>query len=178
MIKRALLLILASGLIGLTANSLSPNGVRILGPVAPAPIEGVRAIDLEGAWGLFQGRQAVFVDARTREEYDAGSIPGALSLSADEFEEKASAFLDLVPLDATVIVYCSGKGCDSSREVAELLRESGYRDIRLFYGGWEEWKRSGHPLAADGQAPPDGGLLSGPAFADGAQGGGRADGDD
>lgn len=145
MLRRAGLIVLVATTMALIANAVSPKGLPLFGPLPLPGIEGVPRIGLEDTWQSFERGREIFVDARSPEEYRKGHIPGAVSLDARRFEERLSSFLALVPLDAPLVVYCDGEGCGSSREVAELLKEAGYRNIRLFQGGWEEWLRSGYP---------------------------------
>jgi rhodanese-related sulfurtransferase len=112
------------------------------------PIEaddGVEKMGLEEAWSVFREGKAVFVDARSEEDYQAGHVPGALLLNQDLFEANVSSLMDLVPPDTLIVTYCSGEGCGSSREVADLLLGAGFTNVKVFYGGWEIWKRAGYP---------------------------------
>jgi len=156
MFRRALLIVLFSGLAGILVNSASPRGIPLFGPVPLPEIEGVEQIGLAEAWSLFQTGQSVFVDARSGPEFAARSIPGALSLGADEFDEKVSSLLDLLPQDSILVVFCSGKGCESSREVAGFLRDAGFRHVKVFLGGWEEWTDSGYPTSRSSLTDPEG----------------------
>jgi len=45
-----------------------------------------------------------------------------------------------------IIVYCGGEECDASTKLAEQLRQSGYANVRVFFGGWNEWVRAGYPV--------------------------------
>lgn len=142
--KTAAIVLVATGL-GLLANAVSPKGIPLFGPLPLPEIEGIDWIGLEDARQAYEKGQGIFVDARSPEQYRAGHIPGAVSMDASSFEERLSSFLALVPQDTPLVVYCDGAGCGASREVAELLKDAGYRNIRLFSGGWEEWVRSGYP---------------------------------
>ncbi len=140
---RSGMVLLAAACLGIFVNSVSSNGIDLRGPVPPPP----ERVSLEESRSLFQDKESVFVDARSREEFDAGHIAGALLLSLDDIEESISSFLELIPLERKVVVYCSGTGCGSSGEVAEFLKEVGYSDIHVFSGGWEEWAAAGYPIA-------------------------------
>ncbi len=82
------------------------------------------------------------LDARPREEYEAGHIPGALSVPVDELERRLSA----IPADREVIAYCRGPYCVFALEAVTLLRERGYR-ARRAEDGLPEWRSSGMPVA-------------------------------
>jgi rhodanese-related sulfurtransferase len=150
LLRRSSLVLLVAVCVGMLANAVSPQGLPLLGPVPrPPDNNGFTSIDLDEAYRLFLGRRSVFVDARSGEEFREGRIPGARLLTYDDFEETVSTFRDLIPEDTILVTYCSGEGCGSSREVAELLSEEGYKNIRLFVGGWDQWKGSGYPVEKD-----------------------------
>lgn len=56
----------------------------------------------------FDHQGAVFIDARSPQEYRAGHIPGARNLPAFEFEGRSREVLKDLPEDARIITYCSG----------------------------------------------------------------------
>ncbi len=142
--------LIASG-IGLSVNFLSPQGIKIFGPIPIKKIEGVDIIEKKAVWASFQAKKGIFIDARSSEEFSEGHIPGAMLLSLDNFEDNASVLLDLIPLNTEIITYCSGSGCESSLEVAGLLKDEGFTNINVFYGGWTHWKEAGHPVE---KSPP------------------------
>jgi rhodanese-related sulfurtransferase/DNA-binding transcriptional ArsR family regulator len=81
------------------------------------------------------------LDARPREEYEAGHIPGALSIPVEELERRLSE----IPKAREVIAYCRGPYCVYSLEVVTLLRKRGYR-ARRAEEGLPEWRSSGLPV--------------------------------
>jgi rhodanese-related sulfurtransferase len=49
-------------------------------------------------------------------------------------------------LDTEIVVYCANPTCKSSVEVAKRLLELGYRNVRHYAGGKDEWRAAGLPL--------------------------------
>lgn len=145
-VLRGLLICLVAGSLGILVNAASPWGIPLLGPLPATDNEGIADIELGEAWALCNEGKALFVDARSPEEFRAGHIPGALLLPVDDFEETVASRRSLIPLETLLITYCAGEGCDSSREVAALLVEEGYSQVKVFFGGWEDWKRAGYPV--------------------------------
>jgi hydroxyacylglutathione hydrolase len=135
-----------AGSLGVLVNAISPWGIPLFGPVSTGDVEGIADIGLGEAWALCNQGKAVFVDARSPEEYRAGHIPGALLLTLDDFEETVATWRNLIPSETLLIAYCSGEGCESSREVAALLAEEGYTRVKVFFGGWEHWTGAGYPV--------------------------------
>lgn len=78
---------------------------------------------------------AILVDVRPSEEYDAGHIEGARSIPIDEFERR----LDELPAGVEVIAYCRGPFCAYAHEAVRALRAQG-REARRLEGGWPEWR--------------------------------------
>ncbi|HET9870115.1 MAG TPA: rhodanese-like domain-containing protein [bacterium] len=115
---------------------------------SPAPgADGLPRLSLIGAKDRFDRKAAVFLDARSPEEYREGHIPGALDFYADDFEKMAPQVLPQLPnKDREIVAYCHGTSCDLSIHLAEKLAEQGYTHVDIFFGGWPEWKKAGYPI--------------------------------
>ena len=83
----------------------------------------------------------VLLDARSRASYDAGHLPGALSLHHAEITAESVAALPAGP----VIAYCWGPSCNGACKAALRLAELG-RPVREMLGGFEYWARDGNPV--------------------------------
>ncbi len=84
----------------------------------------------------------VLVDARTREEFAAGHIPGAVNLPYREIDE---ATLGMLPPDQLVVTYCWGPHCNAATKAAAALAALGYR-VKEMLGGLEYWRSDGYPV--------------------------------
>lgn len=84
---------------------------------------------------------AIILDVRPREEYEAGHIVSALSIPQNELLEK----LKSLPKNKAIIAYCRGPLCAMADDAIKLLHEHGYRAAR-FEAGYPEWKNSGLPI--------------------------------
>ena len=85
--------------------------------------------------------EAVLIDVRPEEEYAAGHVPGALSLSLERLREGA----DKLPRDKPVFAYCRGRYCVLSHEAVRILIEEGFSATRVPVGV-AEWKATGAAL--------------------------------
>lgn len=81
------------------------------------------------------------VDVRPPAEYDAGHIPGALSVPVAELKRR----LREIPKGREVIAYCRGRYCVYSLEAVTLLRRQGYK-ARRAHEGLPDWKAAGLPV--------------------------------
>jgi rhodanese-related sulfurtransferase len=86
----------------------------------------------------------VVVDARSRDAYAAGHIPGAVSFPHRDMNTQTVAHLDR---NKVYVVYCDGIGCNASTKGAYKLARLGFRTKELL-GGLDWWRRDGHPVTA------------------------------
>ena len=103
-----------------------------------------RAFAVDGAGGEPVSREqlardlaanrVVLLDVRPSEEFEAGHIPGAISMPPDELQARSSE----LPRDRTIVAYCRGEYCLFADDAVALLREQGFEAYRL-EGGWPEW---------------------------------------
>jgi rhodanese-related sulfurtransferase len=86
---------------------------------------------------------AVVLDLRPVEEYEAGHIAGAISIPLAELE----AHLAELPAGVEIVAYCRGPYCALAPQGVALLRRAGRRARRL-EDGFPEWRLAGLPVAA------------------------------
>ncbi|WP_164882443.1 rhodanese-like domain-containing protein [Paenirhodobacter populi] len=95
------------------------------------------------------GRRVVVLDPRTRAEYDAFHVPGAVSAPGAEIVQR---FDDLVPdADTLVVVSCAGR----TRGIvgAQALINAGVGgSVHALAGGTQAWRLAGHDLDRDTRA--------------------------
>ena len=82
------------------------------------------------------------IDARSREAYIAGHIPGAMSFPHRDMNAETAASMDR---SKVYVVYCDGIGCNASTKGAHKLARLGFRTKELL-GGLDWWSRDGHPV--------------------------------
>lgn len=152
----AALIVVVGSLIGLAVNgrllwevlerhALSRNDEPVAEELAtrlPLPI------GLEELRGLLP-ENALLIDARHRDSYRRGHLPGARNLPWGDAGKLLPALRDEVSPQTTLVVYCSGYGCEDSFLLAERLLRDGYRDVRVFEGGVPAWRAAGLPLEGD-----------------------------
>ena len=84
--------------------------------------------------------EAVLVDVRPAEEFQAGHITGARSIPLAELEQRLAE----LPADSEVVAYCRGPFCAYAHEAVRRLRAAG-RDAKRLDEGWPEWRLAGGP---------------------------------
>ena len=156
----AIALVIGSAVLGVAVNQVSPRGIPLLaitadagGPATLALPEGLEGVDLPAARSAFDEQAALFLDARSPEDYAEGHVPGALSLPAYEFDARFPEIAERVEEAQSIVVYCDGVECSDSIHVAERLVEYGFSDVSVFESGWRAWAESKAPVTAKSTRP-------------------------
>jgi rhodanese-related sulfurtransferase len=89
---------------------------------------------------MINQRQAVWVDIRTIEQFQAGHIAQARSVPAGDIEKKAASLPKNKPL-----VVVGQLGRDAGKAVA-ALRAQGFADVVALDGGMKAWSDAGLPV--------------------------------
>lgn len=135
----------AGGQAGSSAASASASGSSA--GAQSTLSDGVEVVDAQAVQNLPD--TAYLVDTRTKEEYKAGHIPGALNASypkstggpcqsGGNAAEFRSAWKNLsIPKDAEVVLYCR-TGVRASAAASALV-EDGYSLVKVYKGSWTDW---------------------------------------
>jgi rhodanese-related sulfurtransferase len=115
--------------------------------------KGLQLIDERQALQCFQDPQfqhgaIIFVDARDKDLYKAGHIPGAYEFDPYHPENYFAAVLPACQKATKVVVYCRGGDCDDSESAALLLRDVGIPNQKIFVyaGGFTVWTTNRLPV--------------------------------
>jgi rhodanese-related sulfurtransferase len=158
LVNQTLILLGVSVVLAFVVNQFSPAGIAFVGQwdtaqgvITANAKNGVVAgkIEIEDviqAKQIYDSGDMLFVDARTREDFDEGHISGATSLPIGQFDELIDSFLDRHDIEQPIVTYCSGRTCEDSHNLAQLLIDFGYSDVKVFIDGYPGWKAEGYPV--------------------------------
>jgi len=128
---------------------INPQNLLVIGIAIVAavllliPGRGARSnggITTADAIQLVNRKQAVWVDIRSAENFQAGHIAQARSLPAASLEQNLSA----LPKNKPLIVVCdSGR---DSKQAAEKLRAAGMSEVFILDGGMRAWSQAALPV--------------------------------
>jgi rhodanese-related sulfurtransferase len=105
-------------------------------------------ITYELAKGLFD-RKALFIDARTKAEFDSVHVKGAINIPFEEFHvksvEERAEIMRKFNKEGIIVVYCKGGKCEVSIDLAYEIAKLGFNSVNIYRGGIAEWKEKGYP---------------------------------
>lgn len=156
--KETFLLLGVTVILAIVVNYFSPAGIALIGQwdtsqgVVTANAKNdvvVYKLNIENvkiAKQIYDRGKALFVDARSRDNYDDGHIPGAVSMPVGEFDNLIDSFIDQHSVDQPIVTYCSGRTCSDSHKLARLLMDYGFSDVKVFIDGFPGWKAEGYAI--------------------------------
>jgi rhodanese-related sulfurtransferase len=147
---QALIIVVLASILGIGSNLIRKDQI----PIISLPSDFTReekasnSIALNEAKEKFDDGTGFFIDARSEENYSKSHILNALNLPEEDFEKRIEEVKGVIPEspEFTLIVYCDGEECEASTKLAEKLKGYGYTNVRVLFGGWNEWTKSGYPL--------------------------------
>jgi rhodanese-related sulfurtransferase len=54
--------------------------------------------------------------------------------------------MEQYPPEKAIVAYCSGRTCEDSHNLAQLLLAFGYTEIKVFIDGFTGWESEGYPI--------------------------------
>ncbi|MCL4790105.1 MAG: hypothetical protein KJ070_25535 [Verrucomicrobia bacterium] len=107
------------------------------------------------AKALLAKNGTLLVDVRMKPAYDAGHIPGALSLPESSTPEEYAAFVQAYPTNMVLIFYCSSTSCSQSMRVANrFVTEFHYPIVKYMTGGYLEYQQEELARSQPAANPP------------------------
>ena len=116
-------------------------------PMSPA--EGVTTIGELEMMAMLQDPEAIVVDSRAGGLYEAGHIPGAISIPYTEAPDRLDELGCEIDFDGfvcdeakPVALYCNGSWCGQSPTAIRRMIKAGYPAEMIYYyrGGMQAWR--------------------------------------
>jgi rhodanese-related sulfurtransferase len=157
-LREAGFIVLSAVILGLVYNAVSTRGINLIRKeqrpawlsdasrnATPSTPARPTFINVDEAVKIFQRGDGLFIDARHEDEFDEGHIKGAISLPLSRLEAHPDLIRGL-PKDTLIVTYCSGEQCALSIDLGERLALLGFRNVKVFFSGWLEWKKRNLPI--------------------------------
>lgn len=92
-------------------------------------------------------REIVWIDARSRSDWKRNGIEGSILWNLDSAEDANAMEAEAITRifeTPFVVIYCSDKGCGTSKKIAERILELGMdAEVHVLQGGWQSLKEAG-----------------------------------
>lgn len=154
--RQALIITIAAAALGLSVNALRPQDLDLIRsretvvPVADSVNSGgPQPIELPDALERLKQGSAIFMDARSEYDYNAGHIQTARNYPEKTLDIWMPDFFDNTPPESLLITYCSDTRCHLAEHLAVKLYELGYPHVRFMPAGLSAWLASGYPVESD-----------------------------
>jgi len=104
----------------------------------------IKEVTVNDVTSMINGKEKIILlDVRDKNEFEEGSIPGAINISRGTLEFKVA--LIIPNKNAKIIVFC---GLDLRGPLAtRALNEMGYTNAVNMIGGLKAWKEAGYAIA-------------------------------
>jgi rhodanese-related sulfurtransferase len=127
-------------------------------PMIPAP--GVTPVGEMEVIAALQDPNTVVIDGRIRPEFEAGTIPGAVSVPYNEAADRLGELGCVVDFEGficegeipQVVLFCNGPWCGQSPTAARNMIEAGFpaENISYYRGGMQNWQMLGLTVVPGG----------------------------
>lgn len=143
-LKQIGMILFVSGFLAFIANTVHPRKIPWVQQwsdqvEAKARGEGIEVIPFSVALSTFRSQKAVFIDARSSEEFVKGHIPEALPIPFSNWEDSFMVLAGHVEAGNPLVVYCSNRECDDALLLAIELKAMGAEKLYLFIDGYDSW---------------------------------------
>ncbi|PQJ30692.1 hypothetical protein BST92_01525 [Nonlabens arenilitoris] len=102
----------------------------------------VELVSSEEAADIIKSQSAQLVDVRSKEQFEAGHIEGAINIPVDS--ENLNEIIAGLNVKEPVLVYCNGGR--QSAQCAKILEDKGFIKIFDLDGGLSKWTTSGREI--------------------------------
>ncbi|MDB5032771.1 MAG: Rhodanese domain protein [Chlorobi bacterium] len=130
----------------LEAKRIIDSATKARGTGVLDKVAGMKEISTDIAKQLFDMKGAMFIDARPEDHYNEGHIAGAMNVYADQWQTSIPELIK-IPKDRLIVTYCGGgDACELSHELADHLRDIGFKKVVVYTGGIKDWTAKNYPL--------------------------------
>ena len=144
LLKNMIAIIVVAAAAGLAINLVHPRGFA---PVSRQDLALKRLVSISTAEAKikYDAGMALFIDARSKPEFDSARIAGAENIPADD--PPAGAIEAVMARPRELVIYCDGASCGASAGLARAMIDRGYgRTIYVIEEGFPGWEERGYPV--------------------------------
>jgi rhodanese-related sulfurtransferase len=114
--------------------------------VSPTEVQGAKTVNAEQVKTLWM-QGVLCIDPRSKADWEAGRIPGALHMMSKSQAYQAQTVLAETGgrYDAPIVAYCNAESCLRAADLARDLVSWGFTHVYYFRDGFPAWKNAKYP---------------------------------
>jgi rhodanese-related sulfurtransferase len=147
---RALAIVIVASLLGLGVNAFSAKPIAVLDPKGPGALpEKAPRIGVAEFKALREANAAMLLlDVRNPETVAGGAPEDSIHVPAHDFTAQYESLGLQGQLKGAehIVVMCDSADCPAGDRVAKMLKDLRHENVRVFQGGWVEYRAAGLPL--------------------------------
>lgn len=149
LLKEIIFILFIAILFGLTYNSFSEQKISLI--YKPFVLKDNSNLTIKDIRIIHKQKDALFIDTRDKDEYEAGHIPDAVNIPAGMARSKKMEILNQLPKDIQIITYCANPNCHIAERLAGEIQFLKFKSVTVFKGGWEAWQSTTTHPAKEGR---------------------------
>lgn len=113
--------------------------------VSPTEVSGAKSVNAQQVKELWM-QGVLCIDPRSKADWEAGRIPGALHMMTKSESYNAQTVLrEVGRYDAPIVSYCNAESCLRAADLARDLVSWGFTNVYYFRDGFPAWKNAKYP---------------------------------
>jgi rhodanese-related sulfurtransferase len=112
----------------------------------------IKSISRQALQEAMAGGTVTVVETLHAEQFADGHLPGAIHLHFDDIDERGVELIS--DLSTPIVTYCSNEFCRNPDIAAARLIKLGYRNVRRYVEGKQDWVQNGLPVDPSEVAVP------------------------
>lgn len=122
-------------------------------PTSVSATRRIETISLPDTIMLHQNEKNIFLDVRAKRYYDYAHIPNAMNIPFGELDTISAETIKKLNDSPNVVLYCVSTSCGVSYRATRILMDKGVKNIKVYSGGWGEWKSCKLPVTKTEASP-------------------------
>jgi rhodanese-related sulfurtransferase len=135
--------------VGVVVNQLHRNGIQWRVLILSIPMSGLdkdwNYVSTDSCFSAFLSGEAVFVDIRSRQDFEIDHVPDAISVPFFDFFNDIDR-IETWDKDDVTILYDLERHSKTARLMARQLVKEGFQHVSIMRGGFVEWLDRMYPV--------------------------------
>jgi rhodanese-related sulfurtransferase len=102
--------------------------------------ETIEEIDYGSLIRKMKSRSCQIIDCRYSLDFNDGSLDSAINVPVDISIAKLQKIISGIPKSTELVLFCQSRGCRFSDIIGSELAKQGFRNLKIFRGGYVEWE--------------------------------------